>query len=440
MNKTGHSGLEFEIADHAAQGKVCMHQESSQISRDSFDLNNQYIEPASPVERKVIAIWEECLEIKNLGMNDDFFDIGGNSTIAAKLVSRINDTFAASFKTGALVQFSTPTAMVDLIGADEGPVLPSNVIAVRQTGNRPPLFLVHGAAGIVFPTPQFMEGFHPDQPVYAFQIRGFDGRNDPLDTVEEIAADYVDSMLQVSPDGPWFVAGYCAGGWIVVEMARKLETMGKRASRLVLIDPGIQRGKMREQFDMHHSKTARMLKPVLSTSVLEKVNFHSNWARFRCFLATGHWIDYRETGAFDVPAVRDWILSRKKNHMQRAVRIGQLKKKFETEMVEEEAVSLESTKDIIFASAKLKHAFYNYANSAPLDQPVDIIVSRSREKELANGNHPLNMILPRQKRIVSGENHTDAVASSSPVNARIIQKMMDESTGADPPQSLKTVA
>jgi len=417
-----------------------MHQESSQISRDSFDLTNQFIEPASPVERKVIAIWEECLEIENLGMDDDFFDLGGNSTNGAKLISRINETFAASLKTGALVQFCTPAAMVDLIDTGECLSLPSNVIAVRQTGNRPPLFLVHGAAGIVFPTPQLMAGFRDDQPVYAFQVRGFDGRDEPLDTVEEIAADYVDSMLQVSPDGPWYIAGYCAGSWIVVEMARRLETMGKKAGRLVLIDPGIQRGKMREQFDMHHSATARFIKPILTTSVLERLNFHSNWARFRCFLATGHWIDYREAGAFDVPAVRKWILSRKKNHMQRAVRIGQLKKKFESESVEDEAVTLESTTDIILASAKLKHAFYSYANSTPLNQPVDIIVSKSREKELNNGDHPLNRILPRQNRIVSGENHTDAVASASPVNARIIQKMMDESNIADPQQTLKTVA
>ncbi|MEO4040542.1 alpha/beta fold hydrolase [Hoeflea sp. CAU 1731] len=417
-----------------------MHQESSQISRDSLDLTNQFIEPASPVERKVLAIWEECLEIENLGMDDDFFDLGGNSTNGAKLVTRINETFAASFKTGALVHFCTPAAMVNLIGSDDNLLLPSNVIAVRQTGNRPPLFLVHGAAGIVFPTPQFMAGFHNDQPVYAFQIRGFDGRDEPLDTVEEIAADYVDSMLQVSPDGPWFIAGYCAGSWIVVEMARRLETMGKKAGRLVLIDPGIQRGKMREQFDMHYSTPARIIKPVLSTSALERLNFHSNWARFRCFLATGHWIDYRDIGAFDVPAVRHWILSRKKNHMKRAVRIGQLKKKFESESVEDEAVTLESTTDIILASAKLKHAFYSYANSTPLNQPVDIIVSKSREKELENRNHPLNTILPRQNRIISGENHTDAVASASPVNARIIQQMMDESNVADPQQSLTTVA
>ena len=80
---------------------------------------------------------------------------------------------------------------------------------------------------------------------------------------------------------------------------------------------------------------------------------------------------------------------------------------------------------MIYASAKLKHAFYTYCNIEPLEMRAQLIVSKPRARELGNPNHPLNIVLPDREIIITGDTHSDAVASKSPTNSRIMQKMLD---------------
>src|SRR5205085_6969742 len=75
-----------------------------------------------------------------------------------------------------------------------------------------------------------------DQPFYAFQARGLDGRSVPYTSVPQIAEHYIQAMRTVQPQGPYLLGGHSFGGRVAFEMARVLERMGQHVQQLVLLD------------------------------------------------------------------------------------------------------------------------------------------------------------------------------------------------------------
>jgi thioesterase domain-containing protein len=76
----------------------------------------------------------------------------------------------------------------------------------------------------------------PDQPIYGLQPQGLDGKQAPLTRIEDMAARYIKEIQVIQPDGPYFLAGYCMGGTIALEMAQQLSGQGQRVDLLALLD------------------------------------------------------------------------------------------------------------------------------------------------------------------------------------------------------------
>jgi thioesterase domain-containing protein len=75
-----------------------------------------------------------------------------------------------------------------------------------------------------------------DQPIYALQARGLDGKEEPFDRIEDMAAHYISEILRSNPDGPYCLAGYSLGGIIAWEMAKQLKEQGREVLMLSLFD------------------------------------------------------------------------------------------------------------------------------------------------------------------------------------------------------------
>lgn len=211
--------------------------------RDLLDLD-EYVSPATDLERKVAEIWAGVLELDRVGAEDDFFDLGGDSLIAEGLSIALNSEFGIAFKQSQLIDINTPRKMAAFIAGQlrEEPVeLPGNLVAINGDGTRPPIFLVHGNAGMTFLRPAFCAEIDPQQPIFIFQAVGFDGAAEPLGRVEDIAEAYLQMMLDVRPNGPWHLGGLCGGGWITIEIVRLMEARGLRPDKVILLDPVIQK-------------------------------------------------------------------------------------------------------------------------------------------------------------------------------------------------------
>jgi len=116
---------------------------------------------------------------------------------------------------------------------------PVHLVPVRTEGSLMPLFVIHGWFGIVFPRKSFVDGLNSEQPLYFIQAIGYMGEASPPDSVEAMAARYLETMRLVQPTGALNIASFCAGGMIAVEIARQLTAAGQPPANLVLIDPPV---------------------------------------------------------------------------------------------------------------------------------------------------------------------------------------------------------
>jgi amino acid adenylation domain-containing protein len=80
-----------------------------------FLEEDNYLPPRNEVEEKLIAIWQEVLERPRIGINQDFFEIGGHSLLVVKASSRIQETFALNIPINALFQFTNVANLAEYI-------------------------------------------------------------------------------------------------------------------------------------------------------------------------------------------------------------------------------------------------------------------------------------------------------------------------------------
>src|SRR5690349_8644533 len=112
----------------------------------------------------------------------------------------------------------------------------STMVPLQPLGAQPPFFCVPGAGGTVLYLNELAHHLGQDQPFYAFQAQGLDGRSAPYTSVPQIADHYIQAMRTIQPQGPYVLGGHSFGGRVAFEMARVLERMGQHVQHLVLLD------------------------------------------------------------------------------------------------------------------------------------------------------------------------------------------------------------
>jgi thioesterase domain-containing protein len=190
---------------------------------------------ATALEGTVCEAFAEVLGVPSVGVDDDFFALGGHSMLAVRLVDRLRQK---GFTTSVRNLFATPTPAglisrmsLSAVSGGLGTVLP-----IRTEGSRPPFFCVHPAGGLSWcymPLAQFVG---EDQPLYGLQALGLDGESPVSTSVEQMAATYVEHIRAIQPTGPYHLLGFSFGGIPVHEVAVQLRAAGQEVGALVLMD------------------------------------------------------------------------------------------------------------------------------------------------------------------------------------------------------------
>jgi acyl-CoA synthetase (AMP-forming)/AMP-acid ligase II/thioesterase domain-containing protein/acyl carrier protein len=187
----------------------------------------------TPTERKLTAIWQEILGFDDFGIEDDFFDIGGDSLQAMGMVVAIEEAFGLRIAFEYLIlDGSTIKILAGKIDKTENDNLPS-VAVLREGGDKPPLFAVYLAGGHLSDYLLLAHITPVDQPVLGLRPSSF---RDSRLTIEDIAADAVRTMREHTPNGPYRIIGYSWGGLVAFEMARQLYDNNESVSHLILLD------------------------------------------------------------------------------------------------------------------------------------------------------------------------------------------------------------
>jgi aspartate racemase len=196
---------------------------------------HEFIAPRTETEKKVAAMWAELLKVEQIGIHDDFFDLGGHSLMAIKALSRIREEFDVDLPLATLLQAPTVAQLAALLHKEDFTPSWSLLVPVRTGGSKPPLFLMHAHGGNVLDYHPLVNHLESDQPVYAFQARGLDGNIIKDATLEEMAAAYVAELRSFQPEGPYFLGGFCLGGLLALEAAEQLTAAGQKVALVILV-------------------------------------------------------------------------------------------------------------------------------------------------------------------------------------------------------------
>jgi hypothetical protein len=188
--------------------------------------------------RALLPLWQRALGIGKILPDDEFFALGGHSIAAAQLFALIQRELGYSAPLATLYDASTPRLLASALCRGRGRKADDwqSLVAINRHGDRPPLFLVHGAEGNVLLYRSLAGHLGADQPVYGLQSAGLDGNSAVDGRFEHVARCYVDEIRQVQPHGPYMIGGYCLGGTLALEMAQQLLELGETTNLLALIE------------------------------------------------------------------------------------------------------------------------------------------------------------------------------------------------------------
>ncbi|HEX2202459.1 MAG TPA: amino acid adenylation domain-containing protein [Longimicrobium sp.] len=200
-----------------------------------------YVAPRDETEAGLAEVWAEVLGVSRVGATDNFFDLGGHSLLAVRLMSRVRQRFGRELPLGALFQRPTLAEFAALLAPDAAEAAFSPLVPIRPEGAEAPIFVVHPAGGTVFRYAHLARHLPEGRPVYGVQAVGVAGEAEPLGSVEEMAARYVEAVREAQPRGPYLLSGWSAGGVIAFAMAHRLRAAGEEVALVALIDADVPR-------------------------------------------------------------------------------------------------------------------------------------------------------------------------------------------------------
>jgi FkbH-like protein len=229
----------------------------------------EYVAPRTDTERELARIWERALRVSRVGVDDDFFALGGASLQAVIVLSQIERLTGKTLPMQTFFEASTVAKLAAILEAPPAEQEWESLVPIKPTGSRLPFYCVHGVGGNILEYLDLANYMDPDQPFYGIQAEGLTGKRKPRNlTVEEMATNYLAEVRAFQPKGPYYLGGSSFGGGIAYEMARQLRAAGQEIALLVLFDtygPGYPKqlpstsklrkrlNRLRLRFDLHWS-------------------------------------------------------------------------------------------------------------------------------------------------------------------------------------------
>ena len=211
-------------------------------------LSNSYVAPRGDLEQMLCQIWQSFLGIEPIGVEDSFESLGGDSLTAVPLLGKVRTQLQVRLPTYQLSDTPTIAQLAQAIAQKQREAisqheLPTTLVELHapkaQKGAAQILFLIHPAGGHVHLYRDLAQALGDEQPLYALQAEGIDGKSEPLTSIEALAASYIQAMRIVQPQGPYAVGGASLGGAISYEIARQLSAAGQVVRFVALFDtPG----------------------------------------------------------------------------------------------------------------------------------------------------------------------------------------------------------
>ena len=188
----------------------------------------------SSLEEALTEIWCEVLGVDSVQPDDDFFDLGGDSLRAVQVVMRIREMlrFEVSVSPSRLFERATVAHQADLLNRADAFRHTSSIVCLQSRGAGTPFFCVHPIGGDVLSYVRLARSLRPERPFYG--VQGL--IPEEIQSIEAMAARYIEELRAVQPAAPYCVGGFSFGGTVAIEMAQQLHAGGHQIALVALFD------------------------------------------------------------------------------------------------------------------------------------------------------------------------------------------------------------
>ena len=207
-------------------------------ARRAVQMSGTYIDNQThkhPMIAVLTPIWERVLQRSPIGAEDDFFDLGGDASLAACLFMEIAQATGRVLPIAMIYEAST---IARLAAATEkaGVSRISTLVPLKPGTDTSPVFIAHGLGGNVTDVARLAQHIRSRHPIYGLQASGLDGVREPLERIEDMAQFNLDAIRELQPRGPYLLIGYSLGGLVTLEMAQRLSQSGEEVALLALLE------------------------------------------------------------------------------------------------------------------------------------------------------------------------------------------------------------
>jgi len=217
-----------------ANGKV---DRAALAAPDAAAPGGGFTAPRDWLEHELMRLWQGLLERgEPIGVEDNFFDLGGNSLLAARLATQLLKRFQCQLLLTDLFRSPTLAEQADLLRGRVAPRRASSLVPMRTDGDRAPFFCFPGSGGHALYLYHLARHMPADRPFYALQPMAVDGESAPLTSVEAMAEHYLGLIREVQPHGPYLLGGHSLGAKVALEAAQQLLRDGEAVASLAVFD------------------------------------------------------------------------------------------------------------------------------------------------------------------------------------------------------------
>ncbi|MDQ1266726.1 MAG: hypothetical protein QG635_1878 [Bacteroidota bacterium] len=203
----------------------------------SSPVNAGIIPPRDTIELEILNIWRKIIKTNEIGIDDNFFQIGGHSLLAVQIISQINISFGVRLPLAALFEHGTVERLAKLIRKSEIVLHNSPIVKIREgKSDSPQLFFVHPAGGNVLCYYELASGISSDVQFYGLQSTRFGNISNEKLSINSIAREYVNEILQLRNPGKYILGGWSMGALAAFEMAQILSEEKRENPPVVILD------------------------------------------------------------------------------------------------------------------------------------------------------------------------------------------------------------
>lgn len=198
------------------------------------DQHQKKTKPTDEIESKLLGLWQELLQVQNIGTHDNFFELGGDSLLVVQLVALISKAFQTQMPASTVFHAPTIQKLAEVLREESTTPELFSIVPIRAGGSKQPLFIVQSDSW------ELVRYLDPEHPVYGLNYgvgaKTVEERLELPDRVEDLAAHYIREIKTIQPSGPYFLIGHSNAGLVTYEIAQQLLAGGEKLGLVGLID------------------------------------------------------------------------------------------------------------------------------------------------------------------------------------------------------------